>query len=143
MSTAAEKAKAAAVIEVFAFVEKCGLTIENLIEVGGEDLKSDQVTIEKVKSVEKSWSLMAKLGVKYVDLEDATSNHPTEPARKRRGRRCSSEVLENKDISTADLAEVNPLKNNNKKDDHLVEVPEKGRWKLKRRLTPVPEGATS
>ena len=43
-------------------------------------------------------------------------------------------MLENKDISSADLAEVNSLKNNNKTDDHSVEVSEKGRWKHKQRL---------
>ena len=70
MSTAIEKAKAAAVAEVFTFVKKRGLTLEDLIEISGEDLKSpNPKKVEKAKRVEKCWSLMAKLDVKYADLE--------------------------------------------------------------------------
>ena len=72
MSTAAAKVKAAAVTEVIASMKNGGLTLEALIETGGEDLKSpNSLLVEKARHVEKCWSLMAKLGVEYADLEDA------------------------------------------------------------------------
>jgi hypothetical protein len=58
--------------QVFDFTAKTGLGLADLIEVGGEDLESSNPRkVEKAKRVEKCWSLMAKLGVKYADLENS------------------------------------------------------------------------
>jgi hypothetical protein len=52
------------------------LSVEDLIEIGGEDLRKSVPAKLRAKAlrVERCWSLMASLGVKYADLE--SSNHP-------------------------------------------------------------------
>jgi hypothetical protein len=135
------------VAQVFDFMRKRGLALTDLIEIGGEDLESrDLKKREKARSVEKCWSLMARLSVSYANLEQATTEHPTQSASRRRGEGVFSEAIENKEISASDPLEVKSLKNNNKTDDHSVELappvtPKSGRWKHKRRLAPNPEGA--
>jgi hypothetical protein len=73
-------------------------------------------------------------------LEQVPAADTAKPARARRGEGQFSEVIENKDVLTADPGKVKSLKTNNKTDDHSVGVPEKsgkGRWQHKRRLTPT------
>ena len=66
--------KRAPTIEVFTFMAKHGLTLVDLTEVGGEDLKSpNPKKAEKARRVEKCWSLMARLGIKFRDLENSPS----------------------------------------------------------------------
>jgi hypothetical protein len=77
---------------------------------------------------------MARLSVKFADLEQAAGQHTAEPVRRRRGEGVSSQVIENKEISGDTPHQVKSLKTNNKTDDHSVEVSGKGRWKHKRRL---------
>ena len=61
-----------AVVEILDFMRKHGLTLSDLIEIGGEDLKaSNPKRKEKARRVEKCWSLMARLSVKFADLEQA------------------------------------------------------------------------
>jgi hypothetical protein len=54
----------AAAAEVFAHMRKNKLALANLIEIGGEDLKSP-----KVRHVERCWALIARLGITYAVLE--------------------------------------------------------------------------
>jgi hypothetical protein len=53
-----------AVGEIFVLMRRLGLTLEDLIEVDGEDH-------EKAKLVEKCRSRMARLSVDFADLEQA------------------------------------------------------------------------
>jgi hypothetical protein len=125
-----------AVIEVFDFMARRGLVLVDLIQIGGgADLNSSNPKhAEKAHCVEKCWSLMARLSVKFAELEQAPGQSPTKPAPRRRGEALFSEVIENKEISGDTPGEVKSLKNNDKTDNHSVEVSGKGRWKHKRRL---------
>jgi hypothetical protein len=97
------------VAEVFAFMEEKGVVLADLIEVGGEDLKStNPKKLEKVRRVEKCWTLMAKLGVKYADLENSPSIPPTNPTRGRRGEGHFSEAIESIDVFAISPAHTEP-----------------------------------
>ena len=89
-----------AVVEILDFMRKHGLALDDLIQIGGEDFRSSSLTRrEKARRVEKCWSLMARLSVKFADLEQTPSSIPDKPARRRRGEGVFSEVVENKEIS--------------------------------------------
>jgi hypothetical protein len=65
-----QRARAAAAEQVFALLHRYRLTVEELTEIGGADLKSpDPARAGKARCVEKAWALMARLGVKHVDIE--------------------------------------------------------------------------
>ena len=135
MINAADRVRQAqAVAEIFGLMRKRGLALVDLLEIGGQDLSSNPKQVAKAHSVEKIWALMARLAVKFIDLEQAPGQPPTKPARRRRGEVLFSELIENKEISSDTHGEVKPLENNNKTDDHSVEVSRKGRWKHKRKL---------
>src|SRR5262249_10219577 len=88
-----------AAAKIFAFMRKRALTLDNLIAIGGEDLSSpNPKKVEKAKRVEKCWSLMAKFGVKYADLEHLPCHDPTKPSCRRRGEGHFSEAIENKEV---------------------------------------------
>jgi hypothetical protein len=58
-----------AVVEILDFMRKRGLTLNDLIQTGGEDLKSSNPKrVEKARRVEKCWELMARLSVKFADF---------------------------------------------------------------------------
>ena len=131
-----------AVVEVLDLMRKRGLSLDDLIQVGAEDLKSpNPKRVKKAHYAEKAWALMARLSVKFADLEQAPGQPPTKPARRRRGEGLFSEAIENKEISGDASLEIKSLKNNDKTDDHSVEVSGKGRWRHKRRLV-SPGGAS-
>ena len=140
MISAADRARhAQAVAEIFTFMRKRRLALEDLIEYGGAELKSSNPkTRETARHVEKCWALMARLSVNYAHLEQAPAADTAKPARARRGEGHFSEVIENKEVSTPNPGDVKSLKNNNKTDNHSVGVSEKssgkGRWRHKRRL---------
>jgi hypothetical protein len=126
---------APAVIEVSTFMRTRGLTLIDLIEVGGEDLKSvNPGRVKKARDVEKCWSLMAKLGVKYADLEHSPSRPTAKPTRAQRGEGPPTKTPLLSTTSAADSEKANSLKNNNKTDNHSVGGSGKGRWKQKQRL---------
>jgi hypothetical protein len=89
-----------AVVEILDFMRKRGLTLNDLIQIGGEDFTSPSpMRKEKARRVEKCWHLMARLSVKFADLEATPPPIPDKPARRRRGEGVFSEVVENKEIS--------------------------------------------
>ena len=89
-----------AVVETLDFMRRNRLALDDLIEIGGEDFRSTSPKrIEKARCVEKCWSLMARLSVKFADLEQTPPPIPDKPARRRRGGGHISQVIEN----TADL----------------------------------------
>jgi hypothetical protein len=125
----------AAVIEIFDSMARRGLALDDLIQIGGEDLRPpNPKRVEKARHVEKVWALMARLSVKFAELEQAPGQSPAKPAGRRRGGEPFLEVIGNKEISGGTPRQVKSLKINNKTDHHSVEASEKGRWKHKRRL---------
>jgi hypothetical protein len=89
-----------AVVEILDFMRKHGLALDDLIQIGGEDLQSaNPKRAEKARRVEKCWSLMARLSVRFADLEQAPSNPPTRPSQRRRGEGHFSQVIENAGVS--------------------------------------------
>jgi hypothetical protein len=137
MSFAADKARAAAVARVYEYMAKRRLTLEDLLDYGGEDLPApkhaeprvvDARVAEKALHVEKTWALMAKLSVHYAHLEAAPSAIPRQTTAKATPRHGFFQVTENKQV--LDLgAEAPParkfLKNNNKKISAPVGVLER------------------
>jgi hypothetical protein len=89
------------VVDVLDFIGRRGLSLDDLIQIGGENLRPpNPKRVEKARHVEKVWALMARLSVKFADLENAPGQHAAEPARRRRSEEVSSQVIENKDISS-------------------------------------------
>jgi hypothetical protein len=71
MISAIQQKPSAAVVEILDFMRTRGLTLDDLIQIGGEDFRSTPTRIEKARRVEKCWSLMARLSVKFTGLEQA------------------------------------------------------------------------
>ena len=73
MISAADRARRAqAVAEIFDLMRKRGLSLDELVEIGSQDLESSNAKqVAKAHSVEKTWALMARLSVKFADLEQA------------------------------------------------------------------------
>jgi len=58
-----------AVIEVLVFMHKRALSLPDLIEIGGEDLRHrDPCVVEKARRVERCWEHMAARGIGYDKL---------------------------------------------------------------------------
>jgi hypothetical protein len=128
MISAADRARQAqAVVEILDYMRKNRLALDDLIQIGGEDFSSaSQKRIEKARRVEKCWSLMARLSVKFADLEATPPPILDKPARRRRGEGHFSQVTENAGLSgtfsslhksneingLADLAPVGDLETN-------------------------------
>jgi hypothetical protein len=59
-----------AVVEILDFMRSRDLALDDLIQIGGEDLKSSNPKCaEKARRVSKCWELMARLSIKFADLE--------------------------------------------------------------------------
>ena len=71
--------KARDVIEILEVMRRRRLSMDDLINIGGEDLSP------KVRQVENVWGMMAARGVVFGDLEQATGEHPTERPSAQRG----------------------------------------------------------
>jgi hypothetical protein len=106
--------RAQAIEQIVEFMRAKKLTAGDLIEIGGEDLRSSSPTrSEKAHRVEKCWALMARLGVKYADLspEQPSKIGPFDGLHKggglspplkpsgRRGEGVFLQAIENKEIS--------------------------------------------
>ena len=106
-----------AVVEILDFMRRNRLALNDLIEISGEDFGSaSPKRIEKARCVEKCWSLMARLSVKFADLEQAPNNPPTRPSRRRRGEGHFSQVIEKAGVSGTFISmhksnEINDLAN--------------------------------
>jgi hypothetical protein len=62
--SAADRARAIAVAQVAEFMRKRKIALSDLVRFGGKDLRSST----KARCVEKTWALMAQLGVEYADV---------------------------------------------------------------------------
>jgi hypothetical protein len=55
--------------QVHEFMRQRELSLDDLVEIGGEDLRApDPGLAGKARCVEKCWEMMARLGVKHLDL---------------------------------------------------------------------------
>jgi hypothetical protein len=73
--------------QVREFLDRYRLTPQDLIDIGGEDLRPGSKLRGKAHSVEKCWALMARLGVKHADIrtdEPTPVPRPEKTARRRR-----------------------------------------------------------
>ena len=106
-----------AVVEILDFMRKRGLTLNDLIQIGGEDFTSPSpMRKEKARRVEKCWHLMARLSVKFGDLGQASQPIPDKRSPRRHGEGHFSEVIENKEVfgprpSDTKSNEINDLAN--------------------------------
>jgi hypothetical protein len=113
-----------AVVEVLDFMCKRGLTPDDLIEVGGEVKSSNPKRVEKARRVEKCWSLMARLSIKFADLEAAPQSTPDKPTARRRGEGHFSEALENTRVSETFTHHTKPNEINGLADSAPVSDPQ-------------------
>jgi hypothetical protein len=89
-----------AMVEILDFMRRNRLVLDDLIQIGGEDFGSaSPKRIERAHRVAKFWSLMARLSVKFADLEAAPPPIPDKSARRRRGEGHFSQVTENAGVS--------------------------------------------
>jgi hypothetical protein len=71
---------------VLTFMAKHGLTLDDLVNVGGEDLESlIPARRRKARRVSDCWELMAGQKVNFAKLEVALGSMPTSDPRTRRG----------------------------------------------------------
>jgi hypothetical protein len=86
--------------QVLEFMRRRGLSVDDLVEYGGEDFKSSNSRrVEKAGRVEKCWALMAWLGVNHVDLPEAAGQSPDNPGPRRRHRPAFEQPIDLADIS--------------------------------------------
>jgi hypothetical protein len=95
-----QRERASAVEQVLDYMRRRRLTIDDLVEIGGKDLRSRSPRLRrKVLHVEKCWALMAHHGVKHADLApdwaSTAVSMPAPAARRRRHRRPSVQAIEN------------------------------------------------
>jgi len=123
MTNAADRARhAQAVGEILAFMSKCGLALDDLIQISGDDLKSSNPKrAEKARRVSKCWELMARLSVCFADLEQGL---PTRASRGRRGDGHFSEALENTRVSVTLTHDTKPNEINDLADSAPVGDPQ-------------------
>ena len=93
MSAADRARHAQAVSEILDFMRYRHLVLADLTEYGGEDLPNPKLPgrvcnparVKNARAVERCWELMARLSVKFADLEAAPQPIPDKPVRSRRG----------------------------------------------------------
>jgi hypothetical protein len=57
--------------QIHAFMRQRGLSLGDLTEIGGEDLRSSNSRrVEKARRIERCWALMAQIGVKCDELQE-------------------------------------------------------------------------
>jgi hypothetical protein len=114
MKTAAQMREHAQNVEqVLEHMRRLRLSPDDLVNYGGEDLRSrDPVRSGKARCVEKAWALMARLGVKHIDLETAISRGaapiPGVVVSRRPGRRSIRKQTQNQELTNSDRSE-NPI----------------------------------
>jgi hypothetical protein len=124
--SAADRARQTqAVGEIFNLIRRYGLALDDLVQIGGEDLKSSNPKrVEKARRVEKCWSLMARLSVRFADLEQAPGNLPTRPSPTRHGESHFSEAVENTRVSETFTYHTKPNEINDLADSAPVGDPQ-------------------
>jgi hypothetical protein len=119
-----------AVAEVREYMRRSRLTLEDLVEIGGEDLRArDPKRRRKALHVEKCWALMARLHIKHIDLElprefaGLAVPEPDFRPRRRRHRTASAQTIENTDNSPSESRVTEPNEINGLAVSSPVEAP--------------------
>jgi hypothetical protein len=125
--------------EVLEFLERYRLTPQDLVEIGGEDLRPGSKLRGKAHRVEKCWEMMARLGVKHAEIS-ADEPTPVPRPEKMGSRQRHSEQWQKyeqdqevigKDENQYFLNEINDLdgsrRNENPMDGSKSKSPKKGR----------------
>ena len=129
--SAVDRASRLKTAAVFDFMRERRITLDDLINVGGED-KSP-----KVRKVEDAWALMARLGVVFADLEAVADAVTVERPSAQRGDQ-PDEKSQRSQVDTAPEREPRiSLENKGLENSPSVGVSAKrsGRWQ-KRKLRP-------
>jgi hypothetical protein len=72
---------------VLRFMQRNGLDLEHLTDIGGEYLKSPVLTQREMAGrVSRCWELIARNGVKFAELVTAVGSMPIQARRRRRHR---------------------------------------------------------
>ena len=109
---------------VLAFMNERGLTLSDLTDVGGEDLKSNNPARREIaKRVSRCWELMARGKVDFAQLEAAVGAMPTAEPRRRRHRVDFAQATDN----TAKSQSAPAATNNNKINDLAISARLSGR----------------
>jgi hypothetical protein len=100
-SASQEREHAQAVDHVREFMRRHRLSLDDLVEIGGQDFHSpDSKRVEKARRVERCWALMAQLGVKHTDLShDWAPTAVPMPGMRRRRRRGEGAILQATEIA--------------------------------------------
>lgn len=82
LSPSQERTQNDAVTEVFAYMRKHKLSMAELIEIGGQDLRSKNPgRAGKARAVSRCWELIAQLHLDYAALERCChENFPSQPS---------------------------------------------------------------
>jgi len=115
-----------AVVAIIDFMRKNQLALSELIQVGGQDFRSaSDKRVQKAHRVEKCWSLMARLSVRFADLEQALGNLSTRPStRTRRGEGHFPEAVEITGVSDTFAHHTKPNEINDLADSAPVGDPQ-------------------
>jgi hypothetical protein len=101
------------VAEMCEFMRLKKLTPDDLIWIGGEDLRSpDPQRAGKARCVEKCWSLMARLGVKHVDLPEMAGQSTDHLAPRRRHRKSNLKHQQNQRVDVKEAPSTKSSKIN-------------------------------
>jgi hypothetical protein len=112
-SAAQTREHARAVDQVLELMHLLRLSTDDLIEFGGEDLKSpNPARAGKARCVEKTWALMARVGVGHADLPDMAGQSPVRAASKWPGRRPAEKHQQNQQHDENRVTEANSCKIN-------------------------------
>jgi hypothetical protein len=99
--------------QVCDFMRRHRLSLDDLIDIGGEDLcSSDPGRTGKARCVEKCWGLMARLGVKPIDLQDTAGQSPDSSARRQRHRKPIEKHQQNQCVEPKQLVGAKSFKIN-------------------------------
>lgn len=113
MSTVIEREHARMIAQIREYMRQKKLTPDDLIEIGGEDLRSvDPARAGKARCVEKCWALMARSGVKHIDLAPdwapTAVSVPTPAARRRRNGKPTQKPEQNQEHDLPEAAHNKP-----------------------------------
>jgi hypothetical protein len=112
LSPSQERQRAEHIANVLGYMRKSGLSLDDLTEIGGEDLKStNPPRAEKARRVERCWALIAQRGIKFDDLADAVGKSPDFLARRPRHRRPTKQPVDIAGVSQLGPTSTNPSNN--------------------------------
>jgi hypothetical protein len=81
---------------VLRFMQRNGLELEHLTNIGGQDLKSSARTQREMAGrVSRCWELIARQGIDFAELVTAVGSMPAQAPRRRRHRAAVEQAIDN------------------------------------------------